>query len=288
MNTSYKSSYQKHKVLEDEMLDKFPSIISDPDSIDCFRHYRMFTPLVTEIISRFPDSSWLTVGDGRFGSDSIYLRKLGAKKIHTSSLTDKSLQIAKSNEWIDEFSCQNAEDLSFEDDSFDFVLCKESYHHFPRPPIAFYELLRVSRLGVVYIEPFRSRYSPLRGVKKIFKLITKRIDHGEYEPAGNYIFRLDIGEFVEYGRALDLPCIWYRLFNDAYHPKLFGNGTPDFKQRLGFKFLVGIQNFLCKLKLLGYGSVSCAVFKVDLNRNKLGNLGSKGIKEIKLGRNPFV
>jgi SAM-dependent methyltransferase len=40
------------------------------------------------------------------------------------------------------FQKENAEQLSFEDESFDFVLCKEAYHHFPRPMIALYEMIR--------------------------------------------------------------------------------------------------------------------------------------------------
>ena len=63
-----------------------------------------------------------------------------------TSLTDSNLRIAQERGYIDKFQAENAERLSLTDDSFDFILCKESYHHFPRPAIAFYEMVRVARV----------------------------------------------------------------------------------------------------------------------------------------------
>jgi SAM-dependent methyltransferase len=47
----------------------------------------------------------------------------------------------------------NAEDIDLPNESMDFVLCRQAFHHFPRPMIGFYEMWRVARLGVVLIEP---------------------------------------------------------------------------------------------------------------------------------------
>lgn len=51
---------------------------------------------------------------------------------------------------------ENAEKLSSPNETLDFVLCKESYHHFTRPMLALYEMLRVATKAVVLIEPNES------------------------------------------------------------------------------------------------------------------------------------
>lgn len=56
--------------------------------------------------------------------------------------------------YIYNYSKENLESLSFNNESFDFVLCKESFHHLPRPYIGLYEMLRVSKIGVVLLEPY--------------------------------------------------------------------------------------------------------------------------------------
>ena len=79
---------------------------------------------------------------------------------------------------IKNYKIENAENLSFEDKTIDFILCKESYHHFPRPMVALYEMLRVARNGVLLIEPndayIINKYSEIlfRNLKNIVKTDT--------------------------------------------------------------------------------------------------------------------
>ena len=41
------------------------------------------------------------------------------------------LPLAKSQNLIDDYSVENVEKLSFVDNAFDCVFCKEAFHHFP-------------------------------------------------------------------------------------------------------------------------------------------------------------
>ena len=63
------------------------------------------------------------------------------------------LEVASKKGIIDSFSKQNAENLDFENDTFDYVLIKESLHHLPRPWLALYESFRDCKKGVIVIEP---------------------------------------------------------------------------------------------------------------------------------------
>ncbi|MCX7986598.1 MAG: class I SAM-dependent methyltransferase, partial [Bacteroidales bacterium] len=53
----------------------------------------------------------------------------------------------------DKYRKENAEQLSVPDNSYDYVSCREALHHFPRPYLALYEMLRVSKKGIIIIEP---------------------------------------------------------------------------------------------------------------------------------------
>jgi len=287
-NFNHESSYKMHEVEELQMAAITPSIISQPESIDRLRHQRMLDALTTKLIPIFPEASWLTIGDGRCGSDSIYLKYAGAKHIHTSSITDLSFKTAQQNGWIETYSAENAENLSFNDNSFDFVLCKESYHHFPRPAIGFYEMLRVSRIGVVLIEPNLAGFSPLKFMKTIFKKITSRSVFSEYEPSGNYIFRLDPKQLYHMARAMNLPAMATAFHNDFYHPRLFKSAVRTRLETIIFKIGIGIQNSLCFLRLLAPGGVSCVVFKKSLTDIEINQMKRSGINVTALIRNPYI
>ncbi len=104
------------------------------------------------IIHHYPGSDWLTIGDGRFGSDAHFLNEHGVNATATD-IQDDLLKIGFENKFIKSYSKQNAEKLTYDSGSFDFAFCKEAYHHFPRPAMAVYEMLRVSKIGIILHEP---------------------------------------------------------------------------------------------------------------------------------------
>src|SRR5213075_2707793 len=127
----------------------------------------------------FPESSWVTIGDGRCASDARYIRSCG-RSVLATDIAPQLLRVAKERGAIDDYRAENAESLSFVDEQFDFALCKEAYHHFPRPMIALYEMLRVARVGVVLIEPYDRFARSLapewtwNGIKRLGRRITGR------------------------------------------------------------------------------------------------------------------
>ena len=50
------------------------------DTLDFWRHFRKIENL-KPLIDHSPNARWLTVGDGRFGTDAHNLKKIGAKKV---------------------------------------------------------------------------------------------------------------------------------------------------------------------------------------------------------------
>jgi len=64
------------------------------DTLDYWRHERMINK-VKPIINYNNKATWLTIGDGRYGSDGNILKNLGAKNISCSDISIKLLDLAK-------------------------------------------------------------------------------------------------------------------------------------------------------------------------------------------------
>ena len=202
------------------------------DSADAWLHLRMFR-CIDPVVQEYPESRWMTVGDGRFGKDAHYLEQKGAKVLATD-ISDKLLAQGRARGFIQEYQVENAEALTFADESFDFVLCKDAFHHFPRPMIALYEMLRVARQGVLLIEP--SDHPVLlapRGI--LFKAIkalaircgmgrrfntpdTHIIEYNDpaYEEGGNFVYGLSEREVEKAAMALNLPHVAFKDLNTFY------------------------------------------------------------------------
>ena len=82
-------SYEKHAAVEAEQAtrSRLPACFADPESVDAWRHRRMHEMLVP-LIEANPDSKWLTVGDGSYGSDAYFLQQQG---VDVLALTDHTL-----------------------------------------------------------------------------------------------------------------------------------------------------------------------------------------------------
>ncbi len=107
--------------------------------------------LTDPLLLAYPGSSWFTIGDGKGGNEAAYIEDMGGQAL-PSDIETGELEQAKDGGYIREYRRENAERLTFDDESFDFVLCKHALHHMQRPIAALYEMLRVGREAIVLIE----------------------------------------------------------------------------------------------------------------------------------------
>jgi SAM-dependent methyltransferase len=279
-----KQSYLRQVKSESEM--ELPSRYTSPSSVDNWRHTRMLA-LTKPIWELFPKSKWITIGDGRYGSDAAYLHSQGVDVISTT-LTDKKLKYAYEKGFIPAYQAENAEHISLKDDSIDFVLCKEAYHHFPRPPIALYEMLRVSRIAIILIEPLENP-KLLDSFKRLLKKLLRGDKEMQFEPSGNFLYRLNIRELEKLLTAMGGEDISFKGINDFYHSKL--SGYEALKWNFGFIFSytgIFIQDTLVKLGLLGYGLGCVVIFKKNAPPEYIKSLNKAGFKHIQLAKNPYT
>lgn len=264
------------------------------DTVDAWRHRRMYR-LIEPILQIDPVSTWLTVGDGRFGKDAKEIQNRGGNAIATD-ISEHLLARAKSIGYINEYRIENAESLSFEDDSFDYVFCKESYHHFPRPMIALYEMLRVSRKGVILIEPndplsdagFLSHL--FQTMKRVVKSVLRRKHERHFfESSGNYVYTLSEQEIEKVALGMGLETIASARLNDSYvqgaEYEIFSENGPLQKT---VKRRIYLKNMLSAAGLIPYELIAVVLFNEKPTLDMIESLRQNDYRISALPANPYI
>lgn len=264
------------------------------DTVDAWRHQRMYRTL--DPLLETGCSTWLTIGDGRFGKDSRYISDKGLD-VTASDIDDRLLLEAKDIGFISKFSKENAESLSFSDATFDYVLCKESYHHFPRPMIALYEMLRVASKGVVLIEP-NDQYITYSVIRNFFvNMIRKLLPIGivpigipkyNFEEFGNYVYTISRRELEKTALGMNYRYLAFKGINDSYVYGVEFEKVSE-KGRLFRKITTRIflRNLLAKLQIIDYGILVSILFKQPPSKELIDRLTHDGFDIVELPENPY-
>jgi ubiquinone/menaquinone biosynthesis C-methylase UbiE len=285
-------SYNSHKEHYKNNVDILGRL-SRKNSIDYWRHERMYqllTPLLNEA-----EKKWLTVGDG-VGTDANWLQEKN-QQVVASDISEYGLKAAKEAGYIQEYKVINAEAIDYADDSFQYVFCKEAYHHFPRPYLAVYEMLRVASVAVILIEPvdigiqlpgmvflknFFERFSPGL-VDKFWK------NRYSFESVGNYVYKISERELEKIAMGIGLPMVAFKGVNDYYTTKFdLKVSTESRRVFRKVKSRIRVKNFLCRLGLIPYELEACMIFKSKPSSQVLDSLKEQGFKILALPENPYL
>jgi len=170
------------------------------------------------------EKSWLTVGDA-YGADANYILSKNTGSSGSYRFESRYPFYCTQRKIYYEYRSENAEKLSIEDNHFDYIVCKESYHHFPRPYMVLYEMLMVCKKGVVIIEPQDpisqmplllglSNFFPTLGLNLIDKISKNRFS---YERVGNFVYKVSQREFEKVAAGLALPMIAVKKINPNFY-----------------------------------------------------------------------
>ena len=290
------------KVLNVESRKKIASTwLEKNKTINRWRHDRMYK-LLKPLINYDINLNWLTVGDGRYGTDANALLSLGVKDVMCTDISDKLLRIGNENGFINQYSAENAENMSFENESFDFVLCKEAYHHFPRPHIALHEMFRVSKVGVILIEPCDAKISTpffdilFPFIKKIRRKILNREydDSGHaFEPVGNYVFSVSERELEKVQLGMHRRHLAFHSINDYYESGFEFLRLDTFEQSERKKINKAKRSIKRRDRLVKYGLKSpdllaSILFKSNPDPLILKSLDEAGWRVKELPNNPYI
>lgn len=243
MTTFQQHSYtQHHSQLHSKSLLPAAQFDAYEGSVDAWRHHRMMAPFRPFFLQK--SWRWLTVGDGS-GHDAARLLRIGVADVTASDLATARLAFAAEQGLIANYCEQNAEHMTTKDAEFNVVYCKEAFHHFPRPWIGLYEMIRTASDVVLLTEPRdwvidRGRMQNIgpRGVVRGLGrwLMTRFFNHlspvdaeqrftlGEntprYEDVGNYVFSISAREIEKVALGLDLPAVAFFGVDDDFQPGL--------------------------------------------------------------------
>jgi ubiquinone/menaquinone biosynthesis C-methylase UbiE len=256
----YRAQIDAHSVdvLRDDASRQHSETWFRDDTADYWRHDRMRRQ-IEPLLDR--NDRWITFGDGRYGTDAAWLMAKGQKVLCTD-IQDTLLKLGHARGFIGDYRAANAEALPFADGEFDWGLCKEAYHHMPRPPVAFYEMLRVVRKGLVLIEPAPRQAKNLWGsltLALLDRLHPVRAEN-EFEESGNYVYKLSIADVRQMLLGSGLRAFAYKTINDCYI-KGVENEAPPGALKAACERNIRRRDLI--LKLLGlHGSLMvCIVFK---------------------------
>jgi ubiquinone/menaquinone biosynthesis C-methylase UbiE len=292
-------SYSLHRnMYSDAQIAKELSVYRhwfDKHTVDLWRHLRMLS-ILDPFLKHDPQGTWLTVGDGRFGTSATYIIRNGTKALPTD-IDITLLEIAKQENMIPDFAYANAEGLPFEENAFDYAYCKQSYHHFPRPVLAVYEMLRASKKAVMFSEPHEFYPAPFtRNLLQAFKHLLKRClgktnphhDSGNYETIGNYVYAISVREFEKIALGLGLPAIAYKKIQDIYitgveNELVEANGPFMKKIQKGLR-ISRVKEFF---KIADPNTIQMIVFKTMPEQAIIEDLKHEGYTFILLPQNPY-
>jgi ubiquinone/menaquinone biosynthesis C-methylase UbiE len=275
------------------------------DTVDYWRHSRMYACL-DPVLESYPESTWLTVGDGRYGRDANYIQSFGHEVV-ASDISESLLEVGQERGFIEEYSVENAESLSFDDNTFDFAFAKECLHHLPRPWIGLYEMLRVARMGVALIEPKEAPLlkTPRLVLKSVIVHYLRRFlpwldnlfdsedlirPYGNYwEELGNYVFKLSEREIEKVALALNYRSCAFKSLNDMYIEGV-ERATLDSPIFEDVKRAIAKKDRRCKMGLnrASHSLMACVIFKTSPSENGIAALRAAEYRVEMLPDNPHL
>lgn len=262
-------------------------------TINHWIHQRMLeltNPFVTE------QKSWLTVGDG-YGFDANYFFRKGLD-VTATDISGTFLPLSKSKGFLDKYAIENVEKLSFADNSFDYVFCKEAYHHFPRPYLGVYEMLRVAREAIILVEPHDpiSKMPLLLALRNIFdrwdtSLLQKYWKNRySFEEVGNYVFKLSEREMDKLANGMGLPAVAFKGINNNYYHPSYSQEKADSSSEAFRKISrkLAFHDFLTRFSFMPSQLLCAVIFKKLPSEKVMDEMKKNGFQVHIFPPNPYA
>lgn len=279
--------------LQEQAIERWKKDKQD-QTINYWLHKRLFD--LTLPFTQNTGKSWLTVGDG-YGFDANYFYENGLN-VTASDIAGTFLPLSASHRLIEKYSVENVEKLTFDDNHFDYVFCKEAYHHFPRPYLGVYEMLRVAKEAVIIIEPHDpiARMPLLLAMRNILDRFDTKLlqrywkNRYSFEEVGNYVFKLSEREIDKLANGIGLPMIAFKGINNNYYNPAAGSEKADDSSAAfrNIKRKLAIHNALEKLTLMPSQVLCAVIFKKTPDQEVLQEMNKNGFLIHHLPPNPYL
>jgi SAM-dependent methyltransferase len=296
MRINYDRQREIYSRRKQEALQNLEPLVSSPppplsavQTVGQWRQERIMAPLRPLLQD---NHNWLTIGDGNLGSEAQWLQQQGVKA-HATDLAADLLELAFQQGLISSWSQENAEELSFADSSFDYVLIKEAFHHFPRPWLALYDAFRVCRLGVILLEPNGEHPRPLSILLRRLRRQPTTV-HYRFEKVGNFVYAPSPIELEKFLLGLGGHQIAMRFYNDHWRSaeadsSPMSGGTPHQRGlRRSVMRTISRRNLLGRSAFVPFGKLGCVMFKQPVDPKVIKSMEHFGWQSKELPANPYA
>ena len=285
-------AYQRQIRATSDSPEAVPSVIAKRGNLDQVFHERLYQ-FLSPIIAAAPDAGWLTIGDS--GGDAYWLRANGVRgPILASSITKDQIEALKAAGHLEGIAVAalNAEAIDRPDMSHDYVLCKEAFHHFPRPMIGFYEMMRVCKVALVFAAEPCSADRPrlLDLIKTTVKTALRRntiYANPDFEQSGNYVYGLSLFEVFKALTALQLGPLYYQHRNAFWTLAVASRARDDRLAGLIMRGGILVQDIACRLGLMNWGRLNLIAFRQEPSPDLARQLAAAGIRRMDIPVNPY-
>ncbi len=105
-------------------------------------------PYIIDVIEKIGDrkSKILDIGCGE-GDVLLQLSEMGYTSLYGVDLSDEAVKRAKEMNPKINFAVGDVEQLPFDDEEFEVIVCSHSFHHYPNPMVAMKEIHRILQRG---------------------------------------------------------------------------------------------------------------------------------------------
>jgi SAM-dependent methyltransferase len=164
------------------------------------------------LLDHLKPASLLSIGDNLARDAGYFKRHFPQAWCIASDLHADGIHTAAEEGWVDAALSADIEALPFGDGEIDCVIAKEAFHHWPRPMLGFYEMLRVARKAILLIEPVDVMHNAATPFPEAGSFCD------DYEEVGNYKYQISLREINKAAWALYYPAVAAVGFNDPYAP----------------------------------------------------------------------
>ena len=265
-NDSIDKNYRAQEENIKKMVDEGEQWFFQEKNQDCAAYRFIVEPLHCLDPFLDPTKAWLTVADYS-GFEAHYLLQKGVKNVTASDLSDAMLKEAKGKGFITDYSKQNVESMTYGDNAFDYVMCKQAFHHFPRAYQGLYEMIRVSKMGAILVaEPIDilSKMASLMIIKNVLDRIDPLLINNlwknrfSFETVGNYVFKVSEREIEKIAMGIGLPFIAFKRHNIfVTHDAIEGLMDVPLNQKVykRIRRKLALRNLVSAMGIIPYGSL---------------------------------
>ena len=179
------------------------------------------------------DSTILTLCSGE-GMEGSILCDLGFKNVTVSDISENGVQAALDRDSRLNGIVLNAQDVNLADGSYDVLIVQDGLHHLQSPVQGFTEMLRLARIGVIFLEPHVSLVGQIIGM--------------QWEQNGsaiNYVFRWNKSIVEQVASSYLGPNSFHNLsFSFWHHNPFFAKITNKLGTKTGLVVIKLIKKIL--------------------------------------------